>query len=92
MSSFKSIKGNLLIPLDGVQYYSSNTIHCEQCSTKHHRNGTISYSHSAITPVIVSPNSNNVISLEPEFITPQDGSRKQDCLLGGGKTVDYKIC
>lgn len=79
LSSFKSINGNLLIPLDGTQYYSSNTVHCEQCSTKHHKNGTITYSHSVITPVIVSPESNNVISLEPEFITPQDGSLKQDC-------------
>jgi hypothetical protein len=76
---FKSINGNLLIPLDGTQYYSSNTIHCNQCSTKHHKNGTITYSHSVITPVIVSTDSNYVISLEPEFITPQDGSKKQDC-------------
>lgn len=79
LSHFKSINGNLLIPLDGTQYHSSNTIHCEQCSTKHHKNGTITYSHSAITPVIVSKDSNHVISLEPEFITPQDGAKKQDC-------------
>lgn len=79
LNRFKSINGNILIPLDGTQYYSSNTVHCEQCSTKHHKNGTITYSHSAITPVIVSPDSNNVISLEPEFIIPQDGSLKQDC-------------
>jgi len=79
LNRFKSINGNILIPLDGTQYYSSNTIHCEQCSTKHHKNGTITYSHSAITPVIVSPDSSSVISLEPEFITPQDGSLKQDC-------------
>ena len=78
LSRFKSINGNLLIPLDGTQYHSSNTIHCEQCSTKNHKNGTITYSHSAITPVIGSKNSNHVISLEPEFITPQDGSKKQD--------------
>jgi len=77
--AFKSINGNLLIPLDGTQYYSSKTIHCDQCSSKHHQNGTITYSHSVITPVIVSPDCNKVISLEPEFITPQDGAKKQDC-------------
>jgi len=32
-----------------------------------------------MTPVIVSPDSNSVISLEPEFMTPQDGSLKQYC-------------
>jgi len=79
LNRFKSINGTLLIPLDGTQYYSSQTIHCEQCSTKHHKNGKITYSHSVITPVIVSPDSNVVISLEPEFITPQDGALKQDC-------------
>ncbi len=35
--------------------------------------------HSAITPVIVSPGSNRAISLEPQFIRPQDGAAKQDC-------------
>lgn len=46
---------------------------------KTHQNGTTSYSHSVITPVIVSPDNNKVISLEPEFIFPQDGNQKQDC-------------
>jgi hypothetical protein len=42
----------------------------------HHKNGKMTYSHSAITPVIVSPESHLVISLEPEFIRPQDGHNK----------------
>ena len=37
------------------------------------------YTHNAITPVIVAPNNPRVISLTPEFITPQDGNEKQDC-------------
>jgi hypothetical protein len=79
LDKYKSINDNLLIPLDGTGYFSSNTIHCNKCSIKQHKNGTTSYSHSVITPVIVSPNHNNVISLEPEFIVPQDGHKKQDC-------------
>jgi len=35
--------------------------------------------------VIVSPNNHQIISLEPEFITPQDGSIKQDCELNAAK-------
>ena len=45
----------------------------------HHKNGTVTYSHSASTPVIVASGNPRVIPLEPEFITPQDGHEKQDC-------------
>jgi len=74
-----SLNDSLLIALDGTQYFSSNTIHCDNCSTKNHKNGTVTYSHTVITPVIVAPGNNQVISLPPEFITPQDGHDKQDC-------------
>jgi hypothetical protein len=36
----------------------------------------VTYFHTAILPVIVSPNSEQVISLDPELITPQDGQEK----------------
>jgi hypothetical protein len=82
LNEYRSFNNNLLIAFDGTQYYSSNNIHCEHCNTKEHKNGTITYYHSAITPVIVKPGNNKVISLEPEFITPQDGSLKEDCENG----------
>jgi hypothetical protein len=77
--SYRSYNGNLLLALDGVQYFSSTSIHCKNCNKKEHRNATTTYSHSVITPVIVAPGNNNVIPLQPEFITPQDGHKKQDC-------------
>lgn len=79
LDSFRSYNDNLLIALDGTQYFSSNTIHCENCSQKKHKNGTVTYSHSVVTPVVVTPGNNHVIALQPEFITPQDGHQKQDC-------------
>ena len=42
-------------------------------------NGSITYSHSVVTPVIVAPGNPRVLPLEPEFVTPQDGHKKQDC-------------
>jgi hypothetical protein len=69
----------LLIALDGTWFFSSEQIKCESCQTKNHRNGTTTYYHSAITPVIVKPEVNRVISLVPEFITVDDGTSKQDC-------------
>jgi len=38
-----------------------------------------------VTPVIVSPKQSAVIPLVPEFITPQDGSEKQDYELAASK-------
>jgi hypothetical protein len=68
-----------LVALDGTQYFNSQSIHCKCCSSRTHKNGTITYFHNAILPVIVAPSQPQVISLAPEFITPQDGSEKQDC-------------
>ncbi|MCI5209321.1 MAG: hypothetical protein D3910_11130 [Candidatus Electrothrix sp. ATG2] len=35
--------------------------------------------------MVAAPDNNKVIALEPEFITPQDGSVKQDCELNAAK-------
>lgn len=35
--------------------------------------------------MIVSPDHESVFSLPPEFITPQDGSEKQDCEQNAAK-------
>ena len=79
LDDFRSYNNNLLCALDGTQYFCSKTIHCDNCSTKEHKNGSTTYSHTAITPVLLKPGCNKVISLPPEFITPQDGHKKQDC-------------
>jgi hypothetical protein len=65
--------------MDGTQYFSSQKIHGPCCSSKTHSNGTVTYSHTVVTPVLVKPGSDQVISLAPEFIHPQDGHAKQDC-------------
>jgi hypothetical protein len=83
LDEFRSYNNNLLIALDGTGYFSSQSIHCDACSQTHHKNKdgtiTITYSHSAVTPVVVKPGCHKVISLIPEYITPQDGHDKQDC-------------
>jgi len=79
LEAYRSINGDLLVAMDGTQYFSSSKIHCPQCSVTEHANGSTTYSHSVVTPVIVAPGNPRVIPLEPEFITPQDGHEKQDC-------------
>ena len=85
LEDFRSVGGTQLIAIDGTWYHSSGTIRCDNCSTKQHKDGTITYSHSAITPVIVAPGRNQAIALRPEFIVPQDGDEKQDCEIKAAK-------
>lgn len=79
LDAYRSTRNDVLVALDGTQYFSSKRIHCEQCNTQHHDNDEITYSHTVISPIILAPGNPQVISLEPEFITPQDGHEKQDC-------------
>ncbi len=73
LTEWRALNGTVLLALDGVQYFSSTVIHCPNCSTAQHTNGTVSYSHQALTPVLVAPCYDKVIPLMPEFITPQMG-------------------
>jgi hypothetical protein len=75
----------LLLALDGTAYFSSQAIHGACCSTRRHANGQVTYSHSALTLVLVKPGSDKAIALAPAFITPQDGAAQQDCELAAAK-------
>lgn len=85
LKEFQSFANMLLVAMDGTEYFSSKKIHCDQCSQRLLKNGDINYFHSVLTPVIVQPGKEHVISLEPEFIIPQDGHEKQDCETQAGK-------
>jgi hypothetical protein len=79
LAAFGSWQNRLLVVLDGTPYFSSQKISCPHCSTQTHSNGTTTYLHRMLTPVIVAPGQDKVIPLPPEFIVPQDGQDKQDC-------------
>jgi len=85
LEAFHVLGDSVLVALDGVEYFSSQKIHCPCCSTKTLKNGVVQYAHSAVTPVIVSPHQAEVIPLAPEFIAPQDGSDKQDYELAAAR-------
>jgi hypothetical protein len=86
LDTFRTGIGNndLLITLDGTWYFSSETIHCGQCSIKK-KDGITTYQHGMINPAIVAPGQRAAIALPPEFIIPQDGDKKQDCEHKAGK-------
>jgi hypothetical protein len=52
LGKYRSSLGKLVLILDGTEYFTSKTIHCESCSTKKHANGSITYHHSVLTPVL----------------------------------------
>jgi hypothetical protein len=56
LKQYEVLEGQLLVPLDGTEYFSSKRIYCKNCSSKKHRDDSVTYSHSAILPVIISPN------------------------------------
>jgi hypothetical protein len=85
LANFRSLKDQLLIALDGTQYFSSNTLHCQNCLRRQTSQGQTLYDHTAITPVVVCPGRSEVIALPPEYIMPQDGHGKQDCERAAGK-------
>jgi hypothetical protein len=85
LKPYQCLGGHLLVTLDGTQYFSSQKLGCDRCSTRTQKNGRVTYFHSAILPVIVAPTQTQVIALAPEFIRPQDGCHKQDCELEAAK-------
>jgi hypothetical protein len=78
LDQYRTAQGKLLLSLDGVYYFASDKIHCQQCRTQTHKNGTTSYSHVALATAITGVNQPVVFPLPPEFLTPQDGHDKQD--------------
>jgi hypothetical protein len=85
LKDYRSYANQWLIAIDGTEYFSSKTIHCENCNHRALRDGKVQYFHSVLTPVLVQPGNARVIALEPEFIVPQDGHEKQDCEIQAGK-------
>lgn len=72
------------IVLDGTESFSSDKLSCAQCS--HVTKGdTTRYSHQVVTPVLIAAGQAQIIPLAPEFVTPQDGSKKQDCEINAAK-------
>ena len=84
LTAHTGIAGTHLCALDGLYYFSSRKLHCANCTRQQHE-GYVSYSHGVIAPVLVAPDAPHVVTLEPEFIQPQDGSEKQDCELNASK-------
>src|SRR5262249_36774479 len=72
-------QGAYLLLMDGTQYFNSDTIHCEGCLKKVHRDGSVSYSHQMLSAVLAHPDFKGMIPFAPEPIGNHDGQTKNDC-------------
>jgi hypothetical protein len=82
---YRTVNQTLLLALDGTEYFSSGALHCPQCSSRRHATGSVTYSHTVLTPVLVKPGVDKVIPLAPAYVRPQEGAEKQDCELNAAK-------
>ncbi len=78
---------NVIVSIDGVEHFSSTKIHCDHCTTRTLRNGTISYHHSGLAAVLVHPKHEEVLPLDFEPIVKQDGDQKNDCERNAAKRL-----
>ena len=97
LAPFERLGGRLLVALDGLQIHCSDSIRCEQCSTRHvGKHKTEQYFHTMLSATVVADGHNRVIPLMPEFVQPQqdpaaqrpeltEKRRKQDCERNAAK-------
>lgn len=85
LDRFRCLGGDVLVTIDGTEYYRSEKIRCEHCRITHHTNGRTSYSHAVLTPAVVKPGMREVLALSPEFIRRGDGEKKTENELQAGK-------
>jgi hypothetical protein len=79
LAAFQRLGGHVLIALDGTEYFCSQKVSCDNCSSRTRANGKCEHFHAMVAAALVAPGHERVLPLEPEFIAPQDGAEKQDC-------------
>ena len=87
LKRFQFMDGYYLLSVDGTGYFSSHTVHCDQCCVKNHRNGSKTYYHQLLGAVLVHPDHSHVLPFAPEPILKQDGKKKNDCERNAAKRL-----
>ncbi|MEJ2738085.1 MAG: ISNCY family transposase, partial [Anaerolineae bacterium] len=78
LDSYRHVGGTFLCSIDGTRYFSSEKIHCDNC-TVYESDDLTDYAHMVVAAVLSVLGQPHVLALEPEFIVPQDRHDKQDC-------------
>jgi Transposase DDE domain len=87
LSAYKVLNDYLLCAMDGVSFFDSTKIHCENCQQKKTRDGVVHYSHAMLCGVLIHPERQEVLPLGAEPINRQDGELKNDHELVAAKRL-----
>lgn len=91
LKDYQFLEGYNLISVDGVQHYNSKKVKCDCCLERHHRDGSISYSHSMLSAALVHPKKAEVFIADNEPIIQQDGEVKNDCERNAAKRLLHRM-
>jgi hypothetical protein len=80
LKGYKVLDGHLLVPMAGVEFFSSTQVHCPYCQVKKSRSkdAVVHYSHATLAAVIAKPEHSQVLPLGCEPRSKQDGAKKND--------------
>ena len=87
LEGFTCFDGHYLLSVDGTGYFSSSSVHCDNCCEKHHKDGHVTYYHQMLGAVVVHPEQREVFPLAPEPIVKGDGATKNDCERNAAKRL-----
>jgi Transposase DDE domain len=87
IGEYQDRQQRVIVSVDGVEHFSSTTVHCEQCTTRTLRDGQISYHHAGLAAVIAHPKHKEVFLLDFEPILNADGAQKNDCERNAAKRL-----
>ncbi len=91
LEEYRYIDGKYLITLDGSDYFSSESIHCDKCLQSRTADASIRYHHQILQATIVRPGNKIVVPLSPEFVANTDGASKQDCETNASKRLIKRL-
>ena len=81
----------LLVSCDGVQHFSSKSLHCSCCLEKKHQDGSKTYHHNMLCAALVHPEKREVFLLNTEPMIQQDGVEKNDCERNAAKRLQQNM-
>lgn len=87
LQRYEFLDEGYLLTLDGSEYFSSESVHCQRCLQRRKSDGRVEYYHQILQPAVVHPDLRQVLPLAPQFIRRQDGASKQDCEINAAKRL-----
>lgn len=87
IKSYRYIRDYVLVSIDGVHHFSSETVRCDHCMEYKKVNGQVEYRHSLLCGVLMHPDRSEVLPLDCEPIVRQDGREKNDCERNAAKRL-----